>query len=189
MDDRSTPAPAEPRPTWRDVLPPDYPEPALITREELLAFFREKGLPIAERSLRYWEAQGVLPRPVRRWHQGAVRSLYPAWYPPVVVAAAARIREQGESLQAVGADIPRIINMLGVMHWTAENRVVLLNDPNQTIGQLVQSAELAWGRPIDRVALTFLDTSTGDIVSSALYLPPTDSTKSRCEAKTEDRDD
>jgi len=72
--------------TWRDWLPADWPEPAVITRAELLAQLAARGAPVDERLLRYWEQQGASPRPVRRSHQGQVQALYPAWMADVVIA-------------------------------------------------------------------------------------------------------
>ncbi len=67
------------RETWKDWRPADAPEPPLLTRAALLALAERVGLRVTERDLRYWEAQGVLPGPVRRRHHGATRALYPRW--------------------------------------------------------------------------------------------------------------
>src|SRR5215211_8268723 len=67
---------------WRDWLPIGEPEPTaddLVTRDELLERVRESGIDFNARTFQHWEAMGALPRPLRRWHDGAVRALYPAW--------------------------------------------------------------------------------------------------------------
>ncbi len=87
--------------TWRDWLPPNAPEPALLTREELLAELRAQGLDdVTERSLRYWENQGVLPRPVQQKRDGTFRAIYPRWYPRLVEQVR-RLQRHGYSLQEI----------------------------------------------------------------------------------------
>jgi len=83
--------------SWRDWLPEGAPEPPddqLITRAELLE--RLRGVfrtNLSERTLQLWEAAGILPGPVRRWHDGATRALYPMWI--VYLAAIAEIDRPG----------------------------------------------------------------------------------------------
>ncbi len=78
--------PAEAKPsrrqgTWREWQPPDVPEPTqLHTRDQILARIERLGIDATLSDLRYWEYIGALPGPVRRWHMGATRALYPAWY-------------------------------------------------------------------------------------------------------------
>lgn len=70
--------------TWQD--PPwnertsGIPDPLLLTRAEVLDEAQRLGLDVDERDLRYWEAEGILPRPLRRHYQGATRAVYPSWY-------------------------------------------------------------------------------------------------------------
>jgi len=77
--------------TWRDWLPEqlrDGAEHDLITRQELLATLRDQyGISMTGRTLQNWEVEGWIPRPTRRWSEGAVRALYPSWMPQFVVAA------------------------------------------------------------------------------------------------------
>ena len=83
--------------SWRDWLPEGYPEPPddqLITRAELLE--RLRGIfrtNLSERTLQLWEAAGILPGPVRRWHGGATRAFYPTWV--VYLAAIAELDRPG----------------------------------------------------------------------------------------------
>jgi len=97
-----TTMPAEKKPnqaTWRDWLPPGSPDPkVLLTREQIIETLRDfnsdgeskakrtpysaklvASLSVTVNEMRYLEAQGVLPRPVRQWHEGAVRAVYPSW--------------------------------------------------------------------------------------------------------------
>lgn len=72
---------------FRDWLPPGSPEPnlaELITREEMLDQVRAIPMRISESTLRNREAQGILPRPMRRWRGGSTKALYPTWMPRLV---------------------------------------------------------------------------------------------------------
>ncbi|MDP9355087.1 MAG: hypothetical protein M3R02_07355 [Chloroflexota bacterium] len=88
-----------PKATWRDWLIADRVPPeeiarmedeGLLTREELLAEVNDPAgwelvedqtvKPVTPGDMQYWENTGVLPRSVRRWHQGATRALYPRWF-------------------------------------------------------------------------------------------------------------
>jgi DNA-binding transcriptional MerR regulator len=70
--------------TWLDWVPASEPDTPVLTRGELLASLERLGPQVSERQLRFWEAEGVLPGPVRRRHNGATRALYPAWMPLLV---------------------------------------------------------------------------------------------------------
>ncbi len=78
------------RETWRDPawMAAGAPEPNLITRAELIERMAAYGLkkPVTETALRYWEYQGVLPRPVRQRHGDKTAALYPDWMPTVILA-------------------------------------------------------------------------------------------------------
>lgn len=73
-----------------------------MTRTELLAEVNRVGASVTERTLTFWEKEGILPRPIRRWHDGAPRALYP---PSRVqdVLAVRRLQWQGWSLRAIAA--------------------------------------------------------------------------------------
>src|SRR5689334_15674713 len=68
--------------TWRSWLragEPEPPEDELLTRAEFVAALQELYPFIEETTVATWERAGALPRPVRRWHHGATRALYPRW--------------------------------------------------------------------------------------------------------------
>lgn len=78
------------RETWADWIPPGWFGPTdeeLITRDELLEQTRELGAEIHPRTLQIMEKQGLVPRPVRRWHDGATRALYAPWVVDLVIRA------------------------------------------------------------------------------------------------------
>jgi DNA-binding transcriptional MerR regulator len=77
---------------WRSWQAEGAPDPPLLTRTELLALVERWNIKpdVDERTLRYWEKRGLTPRPVRSYHNGAVRSRYPSWVADLI----AFIREQ-----------------------------------------------------------------------------------------------
>ncbi len=93
------------RETWEDWLPPGASQPLnVITRDELIRRVRETGAELDSRDLIFWETEGVLPRPRKRWHDGAVRALYPEWAIYFVVT----LRE----LQGAGHSLREISTLL-----------------------------------------------------------------------------
>lgn len=91
------------RETWQDWQAPDAPEPTwLQTRAELLETLEARRVdpPVTESDLRYWEYRGLLPAPIRQWHHGATRAVYPLWVTELV----ADLR----FLQAVGHPLAQI---------------------------------------------------------------------------------
>src|SRR5687768_14743350 len=76
----SSDKPAKPRrETWRDWMPPDAPEPELLTEADLLAFVNAAGIPVASADLRSWQAAGAIPNGTRRRAGGTTEALYPRW--------------------------------------------------------------------------------------------------------------
>jgi|GEM_PF-5641475 len=71
------------RATWDDVLraagAPPYPIDGYLTRDELVEELTARGVDVDVGSLVWWEKSGTLPRPVRRWRDGAPRALYPGY--------------------------------------------------------------------------------------------------------------
>jgi hypothetical protein len=65
------------RETWRDLLPPEVPDPSdLMTSGELLAELNRRRLDVDADTLRLWIRRRILPAPLRRRHEGATRALY-----------------------------------------------------------------------------------------------------------------
>ncbi len=86
------------RETWRDWLPPGAEVPTeLLTRDELLERLRHWRVDATEADLRYWEYEGILPRPVRQRHEGATRAVYPSWF-PLLVRQLRRLQREGFNL-------------------------------------------------------------------------------------------
>ncbi len=95
--------------TWRECAARGAPgapgstiEPELLTRYELLATVERWGVtpPVNERTLRYWEDVGVLPRATIEGEPGRQRALYPWWVADLI----AQVRQ----FQDRGLDLPQL---------------------------------------------------------------------------------
>ena len=75
-----------PRRFWSDVIPESAEE---LTRDEVLGRLRKRRVDVTERTLVNWESTGALPRPTRRYREGAPR----VFYPTQAVDYAARARD------------------------------------------------------------------------------------------------
>ncbi len=77
------------RETWREWVQwsPHAPDPPLLTRDEVLATVERLGVqpPVDARTLRYWEREGLLPRPTLAHHAGATRTRYPWWVADLIL--------------------------------------------------------------------------------------------------------
>lgn len=77
MPDESPPPTKQ---TWADWAEANgLPYAPLVTRGALLARLARMGLDVSEPALRAWERDGLLPQPIKQWHDGATRATYPKW--------------------------------------------------------------------------------------------------------------
>ena len=95
--------------TWQDLLLEGTPPPKVIGRKALLERCAQLGTTISERQLRYLESVGALPRPVRRFHEGAPQALYPIWLPDVVVHVWKQY-QGGSKLAVLAEELPDRLN-------------------------------------------------------------------------------
>lgn len=97
--------------TWRDPpwSRPDSPEPEqLLTREQLVAQLQqESAQEIPDRTLRNWHGAGIVPRPIRRWHEGRPASLYAPWVVDLIIFASA-LRAAGLPLDTIRETIRNV---------------------------------------------------------------------------------
>ena len=63
-------------------MPEGTPDPPLLSRDELMAELEAQGSPVTVGTLENWRDQGVIPRPIRMYHNGNTRPVYPAWIVP-----------------------------------------------------------------------------------------------------------
>ena len=139
--------------TWADVLLIGTPEPQLITREHLLQELHDATVDVSERILLSWESKGVLPRPVRRWRDGAPRAFYPVWWGDIV-REVRELRDSGVSLEQIR---PRVRFLLfdrsRIRSTYARARGAALD----AALQYARVHEEFSGRPVSRVELRLLD--------------------------------
>jgi DNA-binding transcriptional MerR regulator len=104
--------------TWRDWLGPDGAEPdKLFTRDEIAE--QASGIDaVTPDDIRYWEYQGVLPRSIRQWHNGAVRATYPGWYTQLAMFVR-QLQRQGLTLDEITPRVRRRAHELLHMTVTA----------------------------------------------------------------------
>ena len=119
-DMRVTVSVPEGRPGWSysDFIDDDT-MPTLISRDDVLEHLSRENAEISERTLRSWEASGMLPRPIRRWGKAGARSsaraLYPNWA-VTVVAIARMIRGAGVSPNQTRGELQRYIPQIVASH-------------------------------------------------------------------------
>lgn len=99
-------ATVETEPRWKAAGPP-----YLLTREELLAELRKRGIKASDRQIKSWVTYGLIPRPTRRAPPGAAErrahALYPIWTVGLVVDLLARLR-LGASIEELKSLAPQL---------------------------------------------------------------------------------
>src|SRR5215213_2072102 len=102
--------PANPtRTTWRDMMPPDAPEPArLLSRDELIDELRSRGLDVAESELLHWQAQQVIPYAEKERIGKVSYTRYAPWMVDAIQELV-RLRTDGMRLLQIRTEMPRII--------------------------------------------------------------------------------
>jgi len=160
-----------PKETWIDWIPDDFRDPAialdddeLITRDELLRRVRALGPDIHPRTLQVMEKQGLAPRPIRRWHEDAVRALYAPWVVEIVTRAHDLRRQRlskDEALEHVRA------YAIGTYLGSNVSRDSELRIPDETLKQLqaIGYRHTRFIAPIAAVEIHFLD-AKGDVVAA-----------------------
>jgi len=155
------------RKTWLDLQPPGAPEPSLLTRAQLL---ERVGRDADESDLRYWESIGVLPKPIRRWHNGATRALYPASY-IVGIWNIRRLQANGLPLEQIRGSVWRLLALFAAKEAATEpeNLIDLYLDHRPTwetpsisptteagLRQLARSREELTGVPTERIEVRII---------------------------------
>lgn len=99
--------PTQPRDTWRDWFD-DADQVEQVTRDQLIDLIAPRlrpGETVNTATLRHWEGIGVTPQPVRRWHEGATRALYPRPYAALAIFTILAMQSEGYSLAQIAARI------------------------------------------------------------------------------------
>lgn len=105
------------RETWRDWAAPGAPgtegstsPQEMLTRDELLATVERWGVkPVSERTLRFWEDEGVLPRATVEGEPGHQRAMYPWWVADLI----AQVRQH----QDRGLDLKQLPGRMRMAAW------------------------------------------------------------------------
>lgn len=91
--------------TWEAWLPAGtvIPKTDLMTREVLLSSLHDQGVTVSKRDLVNWQAAGVIPYGVRRWHEesGSSRTLYPSIMVPLLMRLR-HLQQDGMNLRSIG---------------------------------------------------------------------------------------
>ncbi len=170
------------RETWRDWAPgaPEPPTNELLTRAELLEMLRRRRVKATEADLRYWEYAGVLPRPVRQWHNGAVRAVYPPWFFGLV-RQLRQLQRQGYPLDAIGPQVRAYVRATLVptdappspRPWSREN-ITLAPELTRALEHLADEHARITGSPTTRIVVDVFN-ERGDHTQYPYPLGPTES--------------
>ncbi len=113
-----------PKQTWVDLMPPGAPMPELLSHDELLAALRDRGVGISPYTLEHYRRNGVLPRPIRHQHAGAVRPVYPLWF----LDAITYVKKQQGAGMSLSEIKPRVTEWMRT--WAVSH--ILWDDPVPT---------------------------------------------------------
>lgn len=159
------------RETWLDWLPSDAPDPLeLITRQELARRVSDRGFDVTNEKIGYWEKQGVLPLPVRRWHEGATRALYPSWMEDVVIRAIG-LRERGESTSGIRQSTRDLTVTLGSKKQLDVTEVFKAEDVNRAAREYAAFHNKTNAEKITSIHVEFRGENGGSIIGWTFSIP------------------
>lgn len=111
---------------WQEQFAPDAPIPddnELVTREDIFASLSAVGIEMSLSTLKRWETAGMVPRPIRRWHNGATRGLYARWA-AYAVAVAHDLHSRRQDPKVIALLLRRMTRQLidreAFHHWLQE---------------------------------------------------------------------
>lgn len=110
-----------PQATWADAIP-DVDRYDHVTIDELLELVEQWLQPrvplprhyadtitaaplddhVTAHQLRHWQTLGILPRPIKRWHDGATRALYPKEPAALAIMEVLTLQDEGYTLDEIG---------------------------------------------------------------------------------------
>ena len=149
----------------------------MVSRDELLTLLHETGNVVAERTLRSWEASGMLPRPQRRWHEAGprsgVRAMYP-WWAAFAVSMAKLLRERGYSPDDTRSEIVRVLPHMAEGYYKGARDIAIAHRLTPVL--IDGLASLPW--PKDRapsvVEIRILDQAGGELHAQRLAIAEID---------------
>ncbi len=138
---------------WTEWFP-DTAEGEQGTIDDLLAFLARLDTPdVTADTIRYWQKAGVLPSPVKRWHDGATRAIYPTTYAALVIRELLELKDLGYTLQQIA---PRLRAHAAGMQST---------DPlgiREAITDVARAYEAISKRTVTGVQIRFIDVDGRD---------------------------
>ncbi len=176
------------RETWEDWVSGETTKPTrLLSRDELIAEIRTWGTDVTVSDIRFWEYEGILPRAVKRWHEGANRVFYPLWMAALIMTLRA-LQDAGMSLRNIAPilrekaqDFAEISNTYesieasnpGVLHrsFLLVPATELFADAllNQELVQHAHRVGRMLGQPVEHMRLE-LRGADGKVIEGATYL-------------------
>lgn len=152
--------------TWLDGIPEwlqEIPIAGLYTRQEVLGALHDRGVDINEGTLVSLEKADVLPRPIRRYRDGAPRALYPPW----AVDAIQYLRQ----LQAKGMTRAQIAPLMTAWELSRPMWEDPLSGPLTIIREELLGIARSRGIDVARFKITFHDDDGGEIWRHELGIP------------------
>ena len=145
----------------------------MVSRDELLTLLRETGNDVAERTLRSWEASGMLPRPQRRWHESGprsgVRAMYP-WWSAFAISMAKRLRERGYSPDDTRSEIVRVLPHLAEGYYKGARDIAISHRLTPVLMDGLASLPWPQGRQPALVEIRILDQAGGELHAQRLVI-------------------
>lgn len=88
---------------WAEWFP-NTDEDQQGTIDELLAYLARIDAPdVTADNIRYWQKARIIPSPVKRWHDGATRGVYPITSAALVIQELLELKRLGYTLDQIGA--------------------------------------------------------------------------------------
>lgn len=143
--------------TWLDWMPEGAPEPDLLSRDELLEALRiERGIELTPASFHHYRKIGLLPRPIRRRHEGVTQAVYPDWFIGAI-AHLKHLQERGRTLEQIKPHM-RVWALSGI-RWQDPLKQDLANLDaalRDYAKRYMEKTDLG-GRNINMIRVTFFD--------------------------------
>lgn len=131
------------KPSWTDWFD-DADQVPQLTRDELVDMFADEGVNTA--TLRHWEGIRIMPPPVRRWHEGATRALYPAPYAYRAVLTILDLQKRGYSLQQIAERLPRRFRAWQLAHsetaYLMPHATAIANEYTERTGNVIERVQI-----------------------------------------------
>lgn len=122
---------------WVGLVEAEGADIPLLTRRELIALAERFGAPVDERTLRYWETEGVLPRPTRDHTAVGERARYP-WWAVDLVWQIRQYKHWGLTLEQLRQRMPAEARRLATLPPPERQRLLRpLNEAEEHIAALL----------------------------------------------------